>query len=195
MTIDAAVAALLAGEPVIMPTDTVYGVGTVPAASGRLFEVKERPVDVAVPVLAADAEQAWALADAPDVALVLAELFWPGGLTIVVPRRAGLDWDLGGADATTIGLRVPDHDTPRALARAAGPLAVTSANRHGRPTPETADAAARELPVVHTVIDGGPCAGAPSTVVWCAGGDPRVLREGRITIHQLEERSSYRFVR
>lgn len=187
--------ALLAGEPVIIPTDTVYGVGTLPASSARLFEVKERPLDVALPVLAADAEQALALADAPEIALALAERFWPGGLTIVVPRRPGLDWDLGGSDPTTIGVRVPDHDVPRELARAAGPLAVTSANRHGRPTAETADDAARELPAVRVVVDGGTCAGAPSTVVSCVGARPRVLREGRITIHQLEEGWSYRFDR
>src|SRR5438874_1061266 len=92
--LDDAVAALRAGEVIILPTDTVYGVGALPAASARLFEVKERPADVALPVLAADVEQALGLADGlSPAAVALAERFWPGGLTLVVRRRPGLEWD------------------------------------------------------------------------------------------------------
>jgi L-threonylcarbamoyladenylate synthase len=196
IAIDAAVDALRAGDAVVLPTDTVYGIASMPSATACLFRIKQRPTDVAVPVLAADAEQAFALcADVPDVARALADAFWPGGLTLVLPRRAALGFDLGGADDATIGVRVPDHEVPRALARAVGPLATTSANLHGRPTPETAPEVAAELPDVAVVLDGGRCAGAPSTVVACDGRGMRVLREGRITIHQLEEVQSYRFDR
>jgi L-threonylcarbamoyladenylate synthase len=187
--LDAAVAALRAGEIVVVPTDTVYGIAvdpTRPGATDRLFAVKARPTDVPLPILAADADQAFSLAaDVSPVARRLAEACWPGGLTIVLPRRAGLDFDLGGADDATIGVRVPDHEVPRALARAVGPLATTSANLHGRPTPETAAGVAAELAGVAVVLDGGRCAGAPSTVVVCTGDDWRVVREGRIGIHQL----------
>jgi L-threonylcarbamoyladenylate synthase len=187
--LDAAVAALRAGEIVVVPTDTVYGIAVDPSRPGatdRLFAVKARPTDVPLPILAADADQAFSLAaDVSPVARRLAEACWPGGLTIVLPRRAGLDFDLGGADDATIGVRVPDHEVPRALARAVGPLATTSANLHGRPTPETAAGVAAGLAGVAVVLDGGRCAGAPSTVVVCTGDDWRVVREGRIGIHQL----------
>lgn len=184
MNLDDARAALVAGLPVIVPTDTVYGVAVDPTRDGataRLFAVKARPTDVALPVLAADAEQAFSLcASVPEVARRLADAHWPGGLTIVLPRHPDLTWDLGGADDSTIGLRVPDHDVPRSLAADVGPLATTSANRHGRPTPETAAAAVAELPGVAAVVDGGPCVGAPSTVVAVVGDELRILREGRI---------------
>ncbi|HEY4633413.1 MAG TPA: L-threonylcarbamoyladenylate synthase [Candidatus Limnocylindrales bacterium] len=191
VSLDDAIAALRAGEVVVVPTDTVYGIAVDPSRPGatdRLFAIKERPGDVAIPVLAADAEQAFALAsDVPPVARALAAAFWPGGLTIVLPRRSGLGFDLGGPDDTTIGLRVPDHEVPRALARAVGPLATTSANLHGRPTPETAEEVAAELAGFAVVLDGGRCAGAPSTVVVCTGDELRVVREGRIGVHQLHE--------
>lgn len=189
--LDDAQAALRAGLPVVVPTDTVYGIAvdpTRPGATARLFAVKARPTDVPVPVLAADAEQAFSLAaDVPDVARRLAERFWPGGLTLVLSRRPGLDVDLGGLDDATIGLRVPDHAVPRALTAAVGPLATTSANLHGQPTPETLDGIVAELAGAVTVLlDGGRCAGAPSTVVVCIGGAPRILREGRIPREDVE---------
>jgi L-threonylcarbamoyladenylate synthase len=192
-TYEEVVAALLAGDPVVVPTDTVYGIAvdpTRPGATDRLFAVKERPATVAVPVLATDAEQAFAMAsDVPEAAVRLAARFWPGGVTLVVARRAGLDLDLGGDDDRTIGLRVPDHPIARRLTARVGPLATTSANRHGRPTPETASAVVAELGgAVAVVLDGGRCTGAPSTVVACREDGVTVLREGRVpaaTIHYV----------
>jgi L-threonylcarbamoyladenylate synthase len=187
-----AVAALEAGEPIVLPTDTVYGVAvdpTRPGATERLFAVKERPAEAALPVLAADVEQALALAapDLPAAALRLAERFWPGGLTLVVRRHPDVTYDLGGRDDRTIGLRVPDHDVPRRLAAAVGPLAATSANLHGQPTPVTAEGVAAELgDRVALVLDGGPCEGAPSTVVSCTAEGVHVLREGRIPRREIE---------
>lgn len=190
--LEAAVRALEAGEVVAVPTDTVYGLAVlpgVPSATERLFAVKRRPRGVELPVLAADAAQAFALAadPVPDAARRLAAHYWPGALTIVVARRPGLEWDLGTGGAT-IGLRVPDHPVVVALCRRLGPLAVTSANRHGEPTPPTAAEVAAVLgDEVPVVIDGGRCDGAPSTVVAVeADGTVRVLREGRLPATEVE---------
>jgi L-threonylcarbamoyladenylate synthase len=179
--LDDAVAALQRGEAIVIPTDTVYGVATLPAFTARLFEVKERPTDVALPVLVADRAQAERIADLSARAAALADAHWPGGLTLVVPRAAGFDADLGGTDTATVGVRVPDHEVPRELARLVGPLVTTSANRHGRPTPATAADAAAELGVA-TWIDGGVLGGAPSTVVRVVGDEVEVLRRGAIDL-------------
>jgi L-threonylcarbamoyladenylate synthase len=183
--LDAAAEALAAGRPVVLPTDTVYGLAVEPTRAGatdRLFAVKERPRTAALPVLVASVHQAVELAgELPCTAATLAEAFWPGGLTLVVPRRPGLDLDVGGEDDATVGLRLPDHPVPVALAQRVGALAATSANLHGRPTPAGADEVAAELgDAVELVLDGGPCAGAPSTVVACTAEGVTVLREGRV---------------
>jgi tRNA threonylcarbamoyl adenosine modification protein (Sua5/YciO/YrdC/YwlC family) len=188
--LEGAVAALLAGEAVVVPTDTVYGVATataVPGSTATLFRLKRRPVDVALPVLCADEDQARALAGAlPAAASALMAACWPGPLTLVVPRRSGLDLDLGGPDDETIGLRVPDAPIVRAIAGRVGPLACTSANRHGHPTPATAAEAAAALgPGVGAVVDGGRCEGLPSTVVGWVGSELRVLRHGSLTVDDL----------
>lgn len=178
-----ALALLTRGDVVAVPTETVYGVAVVPGLPGameRLFAAKQRPASVAVAVLVADADQAAELTAEP-LPRRLIEHHWPGPLTVVVARRPGLDWDLGG-DPTTIGIRCPDHDFVRALCRQAGPLATTSANRHKEPTPPDADgvAAALDDSGVALVVDGGRCEGEPSTVVDLTGDQPRVLREGAV---------------
>jgi len=177
------VSALQAGQAVVIPTDTVYGLAARaadPAATARLFELKGRASGVPVAVLCADVEQALALAeiaDDPGVRAV-AERWWPGPLTLVVRRRDGLDWHLG-APEHTIGLRVPDHDLVRALAVRVGPLATTSANRHGEPPAVTASEAADALGAgVALVVDGGPLGGQPSTVLDATVRPWAVLRAG-----------------
>lgn len=178
-----AVEALRAGGVVVLPTDTVYGLAADPRQTRALFALKRRPLDVALPVLVADADQALALAAdglAPAVLALMAR-WWPGGLTLVLPRRAGLGFDLGGPDDTTIGLRVPAHPVALTLVEAFGPLAVTSANRHGRPTPTSAAEVVDQLgPGLSVALDAGPCGGRASTVVACVDGGLRVLREGAI---------------
>lgn len=190
MTVDpaevaAVVAALEAGGLVVLPTDTVYGIAALPTVAGapqRLFAAKGRSADVPVAVLCADAPMAWALAAPNDLALALGSAHWPGPLTLVVPRRSDLDWDLG-EPRTTIGLRVPDHPLVHAVTTAVGPIAVTSANRHGAPTPPTAAAAASSLLVTpDVVVDGGRLDGGSSTVVDACGDDPVVLRSGPVRI-------------
>ncbi len=181
----AAVAALEAGQVVAIPTDTVYGLAvdpTRPGATDALFALKARPATLDLPVLVASIGQAESLAG-PDglspPARRLARAFWPGALTIVVPRRGGLDWDLG-AHSQTIGLRLPDHAAARALCDEVGALATTSANVHGQPPCTDADAVLRAFPSGVVVVDGGRCAGAPSTVVSLLGDAPRCLREGAV---------------
>jgi tRNA threonylcarbamoyl adenosine modification protein (Sua5/YciO/YrdC/YwlC family) len=182
--LDDAAEALLRGEVIGIPTDTVYGVCAacaVPGATARLFEVKQRPTDVALPVLVADEAQAREIAVVPPAAAELMRAHWPGGLTIVLPRAPGFTVDLGGTDDTTVGVRVADHHVPIALARRVGPLATTSANRHHEETPTTA-AGVREVLRLAIVVDGGVCEGAPSTVVAVRDGAIEVLRRGAVAI-------------
>ncbi len=182
----AAVELLRAGSIVALPTDTVYGIAAdlaLPDAIERLFAAKQRPPEKAVAVLLADAEQAGTLADLPMAARVLAERFWPGGLTLVLPVRPGTRLpDVLAAGTPTIGVRVPDHDCPRALARELGPLPTTSANLSGAPDSGDATEVAETLgDAVALVLDGGPTRGGPaSTVVDCTLTRPVVRRAGAI---------------
>jgi tRNA threonylcarbamoyl adenosine modification protein (Sua5/YciO/YrdC/YwlC family) len=179
------VAAFEAGAVVAIPTDTVYGLAvdpTRPGATDTLFALKSRPATLDLPVLVGSIEQADALAGPAGLspsARRLAGEFWPGALTIVVPRRHGLDWSLG-VHAQTIGLRVPDHAVARALCDEVGALATTSANAHGEPPCTDADAVRLAFPSTVVVVDGGRCAGAPSTVVSLLGDVPGCLREGAV---------------
>jgi len=191
----AAVSALRAGLVVVVPTDTVYGIAADPfrpGANDRLFAAKDRPRHVQLPVLVAGPEQAGELAEVGEGARALMARFWPGALTIVLLRRPGAVVDLGGDDAT-VGVRCPDHAVPRRLCAEVGPLAATSANRHGGATPATAREVAELLgDTVDVVLDGGPCRGAPSTVVDCTTPEVRLLREGGLPLDAVvaELRSS-----
>jgi L-threonylcarbamoyladenylate synthase len=179
----AAVGALQAGQVVGIPTDTVYGLAVDPwraGAADRVFAAKDRPRGVELPVLVADVGQVDLLCERiPVDAARLMARFWPGGLTVVVPRRPGPGPDLGD-NGTTVGVRCPDHAVPRALCGLVGPLATTSANRHGAPPATEANGVA-DLPGVAVVLDGGTRAGRPSTVVDCSRpGPPVLLRAGRV---------------
>lgn len=182
--IDAGAAILRSGGIVGVPTDTVYGLSADPFRAGatdRLFKLKRRPRSVELPVLVADVEQALTLAiTVPVAAERLMARYWPGPLTLVLPRRRDLNADLG-SDDDTIGLRCPDHPVPLALCQAVGPIATTSANRHSSPPATTAMQAAALGPLVEVVLDGGCCTGEPSTVVDCTGAEPRLLRAGRLS--------------
>src|SRR4051794_34623338 len=170
------------GGIVALPTDTVYGIGVaLDAARGieRLFEAKRRPADRAIMLLLESAEQARSVGAWSGSAAALAEAFWPGGLTVVVDQLpdAGLPAELTGG-VPTIGLRVPDHPCPRALAGAVGPLPVTSANVSGVPPARDAAAIIEQLgDAVDCIVDGGPAPGGPaSTVVDCTVEPVRILR-------------------
>lgn len=182
--IDLAVRALSVGQIVAVPTDTVYGLAADPFSTGaadRLFLLKRRPREVDLPLLVADVDQALSVATAvPAAARRLMDRFWPGALTMVLPRHPELGADLG-ADEATVGVRCPSHPVPRALCRAHGPVATTSANLHGQPPLTTAAAVAEVFgDSVAVVLDGGECSGEPSTVVDCTGSEVKLLRQGHI---------------
>ena len=182
------IAVLRAGGLVALPTDTVYGIGVAldtPGGIERLFEAKRRPTDRAVMLLLADADQAGQLGAMTPASNALAAARWPGGLTLVLaqrPDRPLPDALTGGA--ATIGLRVPAHDAPRALARALGPLPVTSANLSGgagRDGCRRDRGRARRRRSISSSIGGPAAGGPPSTVVDCSGRSIRgSSREGAI---------------
>ncbi len=188
--IDAAAVAFEAGEAVIVPTDTVYGVAALPAVDGAiagLFRLKGRVDTQAVAVLVADVEQGLALTDLrslsePDRALVhqVVGRGWPGALTLVLPRRQELRHLPLGGNPDTIGIRCPSGAIARALARRVGPFAATSANRSGEPTPHDAATAAAALPGVALTLDAGPCQEPASTVVAVSADGWIVLRRGAL---------------
>jgi tRNA threonylcarbamoyl adenosine modification protein (Sua5/YciO/YrdC/YwlC family) len=172
--------ALEQGQVVGVPTDTVYGLAARPDrpdAIRRIFELKGRPLDRPLPVLGADRRSLGSVALFNAVADELARRFWPGPLTLVLTRAPGFDHDLGGGAQDTVAVRVPAHPQTRWLLAAAGPLAVTSANRSGEPPEVTAEGTQRLFDV--PVIDGGKAAGEPSTIVDLTG-EPRVLRIGAL---------------
>ena len=190
--LDAAGTAISYGNLVLLPTDTVYGVAADafnPAAVTGLLAAKNRGRAMPVPVLIGEASTlAGLVMEPPDVAMELAKAFWPGGLTLVLEHAPSLAWDLGDAEGT-VAVRLPDDDLARDLLRKTGPLAVSSANRSGRPPATTAQEAAEQLGEhAAVVLDGGPRTGsAASTIVDCTGATPRVLRVGAIPVERLRE--------
>jgi L-threonylcarbamoyladenylate synthase len=189
----AAVDVLRAGGIVALPTDTVYGIACdlrAPGGVERLFTAKSRPADRAIMLLLDEPAQAPRIGVIGEAARVLAEAFWPGGLTLVVPRRPDVRLPAAlTAGVPTIGLRAPDHACPRALARAIGPMPTTSANVSGRPEAGDAQAIVEQLgDSVDLVLDGGPTRGGPaSTVVDCTVERPRLIRSGAVDPARLAE--------
>ena len=177
---------LRAGGIVALPTDTVYGIAVALATPGgieRLFHVKQRPPDRAIALLLADAAQASELGVVSPAAEALAAALWPGPLTLVLPARPDAEWpQVLAGDRPTVGVRLPDHASPRALAAAVGPLPTTSANRSGQPDALDVAMVIDELDDgVDLVLDGGRMPGSrPSTVVDLTVVPPAILRVGLI---------------
>ena len=182
----AARAAIASGEVIVMPTDTVYGVGADAfdaGAVGALLEAKGRGRDTPIAVLVPDARTVDGLAtDVPDYARRLIEEFWPGPLTLVLRAQTSLLWDLGETNGT-VGLRMPDQEVSLALLAQTGPMAVTSANKHGQPAANTVTEAREQLGEdVAIYLDGGPAQGqVPSTIIDCTKDEPVVLRRGALS--------------
>jgi tRNA threonylcarbamoyl adenosine modification protein (Sua5/YciO/YrdC/YwlC family) len=190
--------ALGKGSVVAIPTDTVYGLAVDPWRAGaveRLFALKQRPREVSLPILVGTRDQVAVVAGRlAGAAAILADRYWPGPLTMVVPRADGFTVDLGGPPSArgTVGVRWPDHPVVQQLCREHGPLAVTSANRHGSSPATTADQVGRAFPgpvSVSVIVDGGVCRGVPSTVVECRESGIRCLREGAIEWREITDSS------
>jgi L-threonylcarbamoyladenylate synthase len=186
--VEAAAQALLAGDLVVLPTETVYGIAARPddeEATARLFAAKRRPEDLTLPILVPSAEKGWRLAVENEAARRLAAEFWPGPLTLVLPRtERSLGWELG-MDRRTLAVRVPDHPLTAALLRLVGPLAATSANLSGEgPLDDPTDlvAAFGERVAVYLVLsEGAPHPrGMASTVVDLTSESPSILRPGPV---------------
>lgn len=177
------------GGLVAFPTDTVYGVGAL-AFDGKavesIYTAKDRPIEKAIPVLIADAEDMDKVgADIPDIARRIAARFFPGPVTCVIPKQPALPQAVSAT--STVGVRVPDHEVARALLRAAGPMAVTSANISGQPSPSTAEEVFAQLNGrIELIVDGGKTPGGiPSTVVDCTSDEIKILREGPISLEEI----------
>jgi len=193
-SIQAALKILQRGGLVAFPTDTVYGVGAL-AFDGKavesIYSAKERPIEKAIPVLIGDQEDMEKVGiNIPTVAHQLAARFFPGPLTVVIPKQPTLPESVSAIE--TVGVRVPDHEVARALLRAAGPMAVTSANISGQPSPSTAQEVLAQLGGrIDLIIDGGTTpGGVPSTLVDCTGKELKILREGPISLEEIRRKLS-----
>jgi L-threonylcarbamoyladenylate synthase len=179
-----AVEVLRAGGVVAYPTDTLYGLAVDPRddeAIARLFALKGRAMTVAVPLIASDLEQALTAGEFGPRERRLADIFWPGPLSLVVPARPGIS-PMVRAGGSTVAIRVPAHAIARGLARAFGfCVTATSANRSGHSAPDSADAVVHALPAVDLVLDAGPVPGGmPSTIVSFDNDGPVLQRAGAL---------------
>ncbi|MER5348237.1 L-threonylcarbamoyladenylate synthase [Streptomyces mirabilis] len=178
------------GELVVLPTDTVYGIGADAfnrEAVDRLLRAKGRGRAMPSPVLVASADALHDLiVDFPEQGWALVEAFWPGGLTLVARHQPSLDWDLGETHGT-VAVRMPSHPVALELLAETGPMAVSSANLTGKPSPQDCDAAQGMLgDSVAVYLDGGPTAAAvASTIVDLTGPVPVLKRTGAISVERL----------
>lgn len=188
--LSAARRAISNGKLVVIPTDTVYGIAAdafTADAVAALLAAKRRGPDMPVPVLVGSRATLAGVAMAGSTADKLAEAFWPGGLTLICPEQPSLSWDLGEAQGT-VAIRMPNHDVTLDLLEQTGPLAVSSANVSGNPPARTAAGAREQLgDEVAAYLDGGPTADeTPSTIVDLSGEAPRVLRQGAVSLDELQ---------
>ncbi|MBK7452610.1 MAG: threonylcarbamoyl-AMP synthase [Anaerolineales bacterium] len=177
------------GGIVAFPTDTVYGLGALAFnnnAIESIYTAKDRPIEKAIPILIGDLSDLEKIAGGtPDMALRLAARFWPGPLTCIIPKKQTLPPAVSAT--STIAVRIPNHPDALALLRAAGPMAVTSANISGGQNPSTAQEVFDQLNGrIPLILDGGKTiGGVPSTLVDCTGDLPGILREGPISLNDL----------
>ncbi len=187
--IEKALGILKAGGLVAFPTDTVYGLGSLAfdnAAIESIYKAKDRPIEKAIPILIGDVDALPLVVDhIPDMARIFAARFWPGPVTCVLPKKQTLPAAVSATN--TVAVRIPDHPDALALLRAAGPMAVTSANISGKPSPSAAQEVYEQLNGrIPLILDGGKTPGGiPSTLVDCTGEQPVILREGPVSLSEL----------
>jgi L-threonylcarbamoyladenylate synthase len=190
--IQAAIDAVSSGDLVVLPTDTVYGIGADAFKAwsvSNLLNAKGRGRQMPPPVLVGSRHTLDGLVlRLPSEARDLVEAFWPGALTILVEHAPSLQWDLGDTNGT-VAVRMPLHPVALEVLRQTGPMAVSSANLTGQPAATTAAEAREQLSYkVSVYLEAGECPNpVPSTIVDFRDGTPRVLRAGTIGIHQLRE--------
>jgi tRNA threonylcarbamoyl adenosine modification protein (Sua5/YciO/YrdC/YwlC family) len=188
--IAAAIEAVGRGDLVVMPTDTVYGIGADAFKSWSVTALNNaKGRSTPVPVLVGSRHTLDGLVfGLPQAARDLVDAFWPGALTIVVEHAPSLQWDLGSTDGT-VAVRMPLHPIALEVLRETGPMAVASANKHGQPPAETAEQAREQLGYsVSVYLEGGPCPEpVASTIISVVGNEHRVLRAGAIPIEKLRE--------
>ena len=181
--------ALYKGGIVAFPTDTVYGVGVLAFnnhAIESIYAAKNRPIEKAIPILIGGMNDLDKIGrDIPDMALKFAARFWPGPLTCIIPKQPALPAAVSAS--YTVAVRIPDHPDALNLLRAAGPMAVTSANISGGENPTTAQEVYDQLNGrIPLILDGGTTPGGiPSTLVDCTEESPKIIREGPITLENL----------
>lgn len=189
--VEAATLAIRRGQLIVLPTDTVYGLGADAfdaAAVKALLAAKGRGRDMPPPVLISAPTTVDALAvGLPAYARALIEAFWPGPLTLVCTQQSSLQWDLGDTRGT-VAIRMPDHPVALEILERTGPMAVSSANLTGRPAATDAEEADEMLGNhVGVIVDAGPSAGgAASTIIDVTGARPRMLRQGALTPEQID---------
>jgi L-threonylcarbamoyladenylate synthase len=189
LAIQEALKVLRAGGLIAFPTDTVYGLGALAfndRAVESIYIAKDRPGDKAIPILLGDVgDLSKVTSSLPPMAARLASRFWPGPLTLVVPKNPNLPEAVSAT--TTVAVRIPDHEIACTILRAAGPMAATSANISGQPSPVTAAEVFAQLSGrIELIINGGKTPGGmPSTLVDCTGNKPIILRDGPISMTEL----------
>jgi tRNA threonylcarbamoyl adenosine modification protein (Sua5/YciO/YrdC/YwlC family) len=190
--VEAATLAIRRGQLIVLPTDTVYGIGADafdPAAVRKLLAAKGRGREMPPPVLVSAITTLDALAvGVPQWARALVEEFWPGPLTLVCTQQASLQWDLGDTRGT-VAVRMPDHSVALEILERTGPLAVSSANLTGRPAATDADQAEEMLgDAVTAIVDDGSTPGeTPSTIIDVTGEQGRILRPGALSVDDLNK--------
>ncbi len=187
MTVDAAVAVIRSGGVVAIPTDTVYGLACDPgstSAVSRIYAIKRRPDRLELTLLAATLAAVEDDVELTTAARALASAYWPGALSII-SRLRSRRWAIP-RDGDTLMVRIPDHPMTLELLRRTGPLATTSANRHGDDPADTAEGVRAAIGnEIDAILDGGRSAGLASTIIDCTTTTPRVLRDGPISAAAL----------
>ncbi|MCL2712889.1 MAG: L-threonylcarbamoyladenylate synthase [Methanomassiliicoccaceae archaeon] len=179
------------GGLIVYPTETVYGIGADifdEAAIKKLYLAKHRPFDMPLSVGVSDKKMASSIAEIDDNADKLIDAFMPGPLTIIVKKKDNVP-DIVTANSHKVGIRIPDHPVAQNIIKATGPLAATSANLHSKPDAIRMEEAKEQLgEAVSAYVDSGPCMiGEPSTIVWLMDGEIELIRQGAITMKQIED--------